>query len=133
MKVAYEYKGFLVEVIAGIGEGEIGKLDLGERVDNYYSMGCCDPIEVVGKRPRYEVREIPDPPQWLVGGLAVMGVDNPVREAVLIYMGRSDAPQAADLRELIFKHSRFCVSLQEFYAERGFLSVRQIRAMWRAR
>ncbi len=69
MKVAYEYCDYLVERLVAIGEDEIAALDMTKQVEHFWSLGPCEPIESLGLGWRYQVREIEDPPEWMIQGL----------------------------------------------------------------
>ena len=135
MKVAYEYCDYLIEQLVAIGDTEVIALDTNAQVEHFWSSGPCDPIESCGMGPRYIVKEIEDPPTWLIEGLYIYyheseyTRDECVRFAVEIILRTSHHPYAADLRDLYYKTGKFANSLKEFFALRGFLSPKQRAAI----
>ena len=64
---AIEYTGYLCSTFAGI---DLANLDLDSTCEHYWSSGYCDPIESIGQKPRYTVKEV-EVPDWLITGLSV--------------------------------------------------------------
>lgn len=135
MRIAYEYIDYLMEPIVAIGEDEIAALDMTKQVEHFYSMGSCDPIESSGLGWKYNVREIEDPPEWLIRGLmkhydgSEYTREDCEKFAVLILCKESRNPLAKDLLTLHYKRGKFAESLKQFYAERGYLTQKQRAAL----